>query len=220
MDKETWFNKGKKKYDNFLRVPSTPGGVLANRIRKKLNENEGPFKILVQEMVGNKIKNITENSKDPWKGSKCGRISCIFCRDGIPGDCWTQNATYQLTCKPCISNEVVASYTGESGRSLFSRISDHDRGLRLGTGGNPLHKHNIMKHSNTKMTMEDWEAKKTGTYRTAMQRQISEGILLQDKIRMSRDQKKEKFLILNSKLDHHQAGVVCSLPRKISSELE
>ena len=52
--RNNWFRNEQIKYDSVLEVPSTPGGISAKRIKTKLNYENVPIKILIQEEVGSK----------------------------------------------------------------------------------------------------------------------------------------------------------------------
>ena len=144
----------------------------------------------------------------------CDREGCMFCTTDQKGVCWNTNATYQIMCKLCKEQKIKASYQGETGRSLLSRTADHSRGLRLGHSGNPLHEHSLAQHSGQQMTQVDWEVKSTGVYRSALERQTAEGVLLHEELARSRAKEGASIMVLNSKLDFHQAGVVHNTPKK------
>ena len=159
------------------------------------------------------------NSRDPWKKVDCDREGCMFCTTDRKGECWNTNATYQIMCKLCKVKEIKACYQGESGRSLYTRTREHCNGLRLEQEGTPLYDHNLGKHPEHIMTQGDWEVESTGVYRSALERQTAEGILITEEVTKARSREGASTMVLNSKQDFHQAGVVHTTPRRITSEL-
>ena len=110
----------------------------------------------------------------------------MFCTTDRKGKCWYTNATYQIMCKLCKEKEIKACYQGESGKSLFTRTTQHCNGLRLEQGGTPLYDHNLVKHPEVKMTQEDWVVESTGVYRSPLERQTAEGVLVTEEVTKAR----------------------------------
>ena len=52
------------------------------------------------------------------------------------------------------------------------------------------------------------------------ERKTAEGVLLHEEVTRSRTRDGASTLVLNSKLDFHQAGVVHNTPKRITSELK
>ena len=226
VNRSNWYKKGRVKYDGVLKVPSTPKSTLATSIRKKLENENLSVKVLIQEEVGCKIRDKISNARDPWMKEHCRRENCFMCTSGNVGDCWQTNATYVVICNVCMELEnKEVEYFGESGRTLFSRGLNHLTGLRLGTKGNVLHEHNKEAHKHFKMTREHWTMKMTGRYRTNIERQASEGLQIEEGLRASKMDFREKVdkrgmkQLLNSRADFAQPGVVQSCIQRVSDNL-
>ena len=99
-----------------------------------------------------------------------------------------------------------ANYTGESGRPLHSRLAEHYTALLQKSKQSVLHNHNLEMHPREEMVPEDWLATRTGSYSTPLERQAAEGVLLAEEVKLARVDKSK--VVLNSKLDWVQAGVV------------
>ncbi len=112
-----WFQKGKLDYDGVIFVPVTPHSTLAKRVRKKLNNKNVPFKLLVQERVGHSVKRLVVNGNQPYKLGNCGRDKCMVCLSK-EGDCWKQGATYTINCLKCENIGLQAIYFGEGSHGL------------------------------------------------------------------------------------------------------
>ena len=79
-----------------------------------------------------------------------------------------------------------------------------------------MYAHNMDKHPMEEMVPEDWSATCTGSYKTPLERQTAEGVLIAEEVRQARGKDK---MVLNSKMDWVQAGLVQTLPQKISDML-
>ena len=218
VGKSNWFKKGNRQYDGVLRVPSTPGSTLSKRIRDRLRREELEVKILIQEQVGTRIRDMMTNSRDPWGKSDCRRDNCMLCPSGKLGKCWKMGATYKLECLRCETTNSKATYTGESGRPLHTRLAEHRSGLLLKSKQNVLHAHNMHMHPMEVMVPEDWSASCTGTYKTPLERQTAEGVLLVEEMKKARSMK-GNMVVLNSKMDWVQTALVQTLPQRISNML-
>ena len=214
--KYNWYSNDKKQYDGVLRVPVTPGGSLAKRIKNRLRREDLGVKILIQEQVGTKVKDIMTNARDPWKKTDCLR-NCMLCSTGKLGQCWSMGTTYKLECRRCEVLNKEATYTGESGRPLHTRLSEHRTALVQKSKQSVLFNHNLEMHPTEEMVPEDWRATCTGSYKSPLERQAAEGVLLAEEVKQAREIKTK--VVLNSKLDWVQAGVVQSLPRRITHQL-
>ena len=145
-DKSAWFRK--KGYSAILRVEPTPGGVLKNQIKKRLDREElgDMMNLLIMEKSGVKVRQMVTNQTSPWPDSNCGRSECILCKDeemGSRGACWTENATYRITCIKCKQEGRDTHYVGETGFSCYSRGAQHSDGLRRKEEDNVLFTHNV-----------------------------------------------------------------------------
>ena len=71
---------------------------------------------------------------NPWSDLGCGRPQCHPCETNPEGrgtrDCWSENCTYQISCKACEEIGKTAKYIGESARTLYLRSLEHYKGLK------------------------------------------------------------------------------------------
>ena len=165
------------------------------------------MKIMVQEKPGINVKSLVSNQKIPWKQFNCTRENCLLCQ----GACWRSNVTYQIDCQRCSGNNVISTYIGESAKSAFSRGENHVEGLRKRDPNNVLWEHAVNQHDSEKLGKEDFKMKVTGQFRTCLPRQISEAVQISQKIE-ERDKQRGGRIVLNSKSQFHQPGMIKTRP--------
>ena len=195
----------------------TPNSCLARNIRKRLTEVE--TEILVQENIGNKIKDKVCNMKDPWKKINCERENCIPCLDKKYGECWSVGCTYKIECKKCKDRNRSEVYDGESARGMYSRIREHANGFLLCTKDSVLHHHHQDQHRETVMDLVDWEWTTMGGHGTPLERQSAEGVNIQEELRKQK-QIGRKVQLLNSRNDFNQPGIIHTSSQPISQQLK
>ena len=61
-------------------------------------------------------------------------------------------AGYVIRCTTCKEQQINAVYHGETGRALYSRLTEHMKGHQKKQEGNPLHKHDQAEHNGDKAT--------------------------------------------------------------------
>ena len=183
--KHDWWNskKSKTQYKSVLFVAPTPGGVLANELRKReadLNRHSHE-RIKIVEKGGLKIKDIL-SSKNSVKNSKCSKETCPLCKDStfvkvnpeknqLP--CNSNNVGYRWRCLNCQENETVKVYEGESGRSARVRGQEHLKDLEKKRHKSVLYKHVMNAHGNEEVKFEMEITKK---FKDALSRQANEAV--------------------------------------------
>ena len=94
-----------KPFDTVLFCPSTPGGVLARKLRSITEDvkNRTGMKMKVVERVGAKI---SAQLKTRYSNeARCrSTTQCIVHRNGGKGDCNKENVVYKGTCVTCKEN--------------------------------------------------------------------------------------------------------------------
>ena len=128
-------------------VENTANGELAKRLQKVEDEmaKTTGFRIRVTEMAGSQLRRILPNT-NPWHGRDCGRYRCVSCAQGTDKleDCKRRNILYKSSCMECNPpdtlykkgaklNNCEGVYVGESGRSLYERIGEHQQEKEMET---------------------------------------------------------------------------------------
>ena len=108
---------------------------------------------------------------------------------------------------PCLEVGKLSQYTGESGRSTYTRGLEHESHLSKKTRGQPLADHARLTHPGLNLQAKDFQMQVTGQYRGAVSRLISEGIQVEKIVKMQREDPKN-VEVLNSKLNFNQARPV------------
>ena len=115
--RHSWSSKGG--YIAPLFVPATPGGELAQMLRKTVEEEAEPgFKFKVLESGGRTIKSQLQKS-NPTATPGCDNLDCLACKDGRGkgGSCLKTNIQYELRCQLCPDEDGCVS-VGESAQKL------------------------------------------------------------------------------------------------------
>merc|ERR1712081_4092 len=90
--------------------------------------------------------------KDPW-GTPCGREGCAVCTHS-PGDCSKKSVVYRWSCSICKEEERVTEYYGESSRTLYERMVEHQRKMEKGDTESPLVEHHQEMHPDVPIKMK------------------------------------------------------------------
>ena len=124
--------------------------------------------------------------------------------------------TYRLTCKLCEAKGVTSQYEGESSKSCYTRGSQHLKNLETRKPGTPLGEHANTYHPGTQMRMDDITMTCTGRYSRPTQRLASEGLAIEKLIKLQKVQGPNKTIIMNSKTNFHQPGMIIQQSAKLS----
>ena len=76
-----------------------------------------------------------------------GKSKMKNCLKVTPG-----GAGYVIRCTTCKEQQINAVYHGETGRTLYSRLTERMKGHQKKQVGNPLHKHDQAEHDGDKAT--------------------------------------------------------------------
>ena len=165
--KTGWYKKGG--FKSIIFVPATPGSVLKKRYDNILKESK--LNIKAVERSGTKLKNLLSRN-NPFEKNKCREEDeCFVCTTG-KGNCKKENVTYKLECKRC---KYV--YVGESARTGNYRGNQHIKLFRNRHKDSVLYKHLIEHHDTGYISIfEHFKMSIIGRYKTALERQISEAI--------------------------------------------
>ena len=100
-------------------------------------------------------------------------------------------------CKLCKERDIVKTYEGESCRNGYLRGLEHQRDVEKKNEKSAIYKHIVKDHANEKEKVE-FKMKIVGRFKTAINRQINEGL---------RIQRKNPKALLNSKAEFHGPAV-------------
>ena len=170
------------------------------------------MKILILEKNGNKLSAMSNNI-DPYKPDFCGRTKCFPCTTATKptrGSCWVPGATYKIECLACVARGTKAVYTGESGHNSHYRGLAHLQGLERNKPNNVLVKHNDLYHGGKEGKVEDFRMSLLAGYRRPICRQSREGIEIQSTLNLQKQLGHRDVIIMNSRSDFNQPGVVRS----------
>ena len=106
-------------------------------------------------------------------------------------------------------------YFGESARCGYLRGFEHLDGYIKNYYNNILYVHHKMHHKNMKKSTNNFKMVLTGNYKTPTERQTSEGVQISNlikerdrKLKISSDRTNPEIIILNSKNQFHQPGII------------
>ena len=166
--KTGWYKRGG--YKSIIFVPATPSSALKKRYEKILKESELGIKVV--ERSGTKLKHLLQRN-NPFEKRKCNRENeCFICTTGT-GDCKKGGVTYRIECSEC---ECV--YVGETARTGHYRGKQHQKLLHNKQKESVLYKHVQEQHND--QVAPTFRMKITGKYKTALERQISEAIQIEN----------------------------------------
>ena len=145
--------------ESVITCQVTPGGKLANQIRKAIGTTKEGNRRLVQEEGGRPVT-LGLKATDPFKipGCKYGDQDCMV-KDG--DDCGAMRALYCIICKGCkqlLSPHITENpgqpggvhsshYLGMTAGSAHSRWKKHREDHRRKDKGSSLHKHDVECHN-------------------------------------------------------------------------
>ena len=168
--------RAKQPPESILFVPHTPNSELRKILQqvddKVMNRMEFG-KVKVVERLGLTLLKSLGNPA-PWRSDHCGRPNCWPCRSK-EGSCLKHNVVYQITCMTCKNLGHTRVYYGESHRSAWDRSEDHRNALRTEDETYAIVKHWKIEHKEAK---PEFQFKVVKSYRSSLDRQISEAILI------------------------------------------
>ena len=162
--RNNWFKK--KGDDTVIFLPATPGSILKKQYDQVIKNSD--FKIKVVEKAGKNLKSRLQKSH-PFQKKPCSKVDqCVMCTRDKGSNCRTNNVTYEFKCTIC--DDV---YIGETARNLFTRGREHMMDYDKKKDNSVLYRHALTKHSESE-TRPLFKARVTGSYNSALTRQLSE----------------------------------------------
>merc|ERR1711954_146269 len=128
----------RREFTNVLFIPHTKEGALKKKLQALEDSLGFSDRVRFMEKTGPSIAS-TLVKKDPW-GTPCGREGCAVCTPS-PGDCSKKSMVYRWSCSICKEEEKMTEYYGESSRTLFEIMVEHQRKMEKGDTESPLVEH-------------------------------------------------------------------------------
>ena len=150
--KERWYRKeerGSRVREGVLIIPPTPHSILAKELKKICQEElqGNRMTITIMERGGRQLGQVLGTTVPGTSGREgCGRALCFPCNTGQEGVCRRTGVGYEITCLLCEIDNIIAKYSGESGRNLFMRGKEHVQDWQRKAADKPLWKHVLEKH--------------------------------------------------------------------------
>ena len=180
-------------FDGVIFVPHTQGSSLQKTLQKiddDFTKCHGLNRTKYVERAGTTLRD-TLVCKNPWYALQggCKRPTCHICNSngGKGANCRKEGACYTIECKMCDAVGNKTKYIGETSRSPYERMSEHMKLFHGQKEGDPdtgkassvLWLHSRDAHGG-EMTGDDWKSKIISSHRTALNRQVTEAILIQE----------------------------------------
>ena len=212
--KSGWYrNMGGSKNDFPIFCPITPGGRLAERWKRVVEEvrqnSGGKLKPTVIEQTGLPISALLV---DPMQGEQdfCGKDDCNPCKSGTSRHMSCRRSglggmVYGCQCLICKETEnpekpdqtIKSWYHGRTHRCLYSRQKEHNSGMEGRQEENAMHKHMELHHPNQEPRFA-FEAEKF--FKDACSHQIYEGVCINHS-------PSTPGYLMNSRAEYEQGGV-------------
>ena len=144
-------------------------------IDRQVMGNQEYGKVKVMERLGNSLIKSLGNQA-PWRTDHCGREVCWPCQTK-EGSCRKHNVVYKITCMTCQVKGKRKLYWGESHRSAWDRSMDHLEALRVRNENYAVVKHWLSDHKGEK---PNYKFEVHSSFRTSLERQITEAILIDE----------------------------------------
>ena len=114
--------------------------------------------------------------KDPFSANCTPEIKCFPCKDETKQtNCKLSNIGYSIICQTCKDRGILRTYEGETCRNAHIRGNAHLRDLEKKNEKSVLFRHVKNEHRAEENEVE-FKMKTVGRFKTAMRRQINEGI--------------------------------------------
>ena len=186
--KRNWYKRGG--YDTVVFVPCTPKSALKQTYETIIKNTK--IKMRVIEKRGQTLKDKLVNVNKMRK-VQCGDVeNCMVCKTGGKGKCRTENITYKLTCNQC--KDI---YIGETSRNAYIRGKEHSLQLQKKSKDSVMYRHQEQKHNSNETPTFTMTV--TGSYRSALDRQISEAVKIN---------RQPKHKLINNKTEFRQNKIM------------
>ena len=124
-ERHTWFRSSGA--TSTLTVPTTPGGTLADEVRRNLDRSRQPegtkTKVIEDGGVSSRVGLVKTNQ---FPRLDCHRDDCVLCLQRVGeaqmSGCMLNSVSYEGQCTRCQDAQV---YVGETSRAAYTRINEH-----------------------------------------------------------------------------------------------
>ena len=205
----------------ILFVEHTAGGELAHKLRE-LTRRLAPtigFSIKIVERAGATLRSSFPLA-NLWEDQKCGREDCVPCEQGAEKiqPCYRSSLVYENICKTCnpgadpgkeqpnLRTDIPTVYVGETSRSLYERMREHQGAWRSQKVDSHMHIHHLNEHKGAEKP--EFIVRAAKFHRTALSRQLGEAVRIR--------RRGGAGSILNSKSEYDR----CKIPRLILEETD
>ena len=106
---KSWYKKSRQ-HDSVMFIPITPGGVLKERIQKRIEG--GNLKIKLVEFTGPKIIDIVKQKVGGGRDDRCGQEDCFVCSGENAKNCRKKMLSTRLSAKLVQQMESAVSTLG------------------------------------------------------------------------------------------------------------
>ena len=136
--------------------------------------------------------------RDPYIKNCKPEEKCLPCSNTRKqSNCKVANVGYTITCQLCKERRVDKSYEGKTCRNAHLRGAEHLRDIEKENENSPSYKHIKTDHEGEEKKVR-FTMKVVGRFKTAMNRQLDEGIRIQNKDPKS---------LLNSKNEYYGPAI-------------
>ena len=183
-----WYKRGG--YDTVVFVPCTPRSTLKQTYENIIRNTNIKMKVIEKrgQTLKDKLVNINR-----LKEKQCNDVeNCLVCKTGNTGKCRTENITYKLTCDQCKD-----AYIGETSRNAYIRGKEHALQLQNKNKDSVMLRHQEQKHNINETPTFTMTV--TGSYRNALDRQISEAVKIN---------RQPRHTLINNKTEFRQNRIM------------
>ena len=160
-------------------VPHTPGGMLRRRIQK-VEDVMASKKVGRVEVERGGTAFIAQTwNQAPWLDRSYGRADCFACQSKA-GICKKRNSTYTIKCKTCEAEGKKRQYVGETSRTIYDRLQEHQEALEKKTDSYGVMKHWLEEHGE-RQSPPEYAVGFHKSHKAALHRQIWEAVEIASK---------------------------------------
>ena len=117
--------------------------------------------------------------KDPFSENCAPDTKCFACQDSNKQtNCKVSNIGYTIVCQTCKDRQIDRTYEGKTCRNAHLRGREHLKDLEKKSDRSVLFKHIKADHTDEENKVK-FNMEIVGRFKTAMNRQINEGIRIQ-----------------------------------------